>query len=149
MRPIIAMLSDFGTRDHYAGVMKGVMLGICPDIALVDVSHDLPAHDVPAAARELTERRYARPTVSRTFERRDRFAPAAAWLARGVQLTAFGRAITDYQMLDLARPEFNGTALRGRVVRVDRFGNIVTNLDRRSCEKLTEGGGAVQLTVGE
>ena len=30
---------------------------------------------------ELTERRYARPTVSRTFEGRDRFAPAAAWLA--------------------------------------------------------------------
>jgi hypothetical protein len=47
MRPIIAMLSDFGTRDHYAGVMKGVVLGICPDVALVDVSHELPAHDIP------------------------------------------------------------------------------------------------------
>ncbi len=208
MRPIIAMLSDFGTHDHYAGVMKGVVLGICPDVALVDVSHDLPAHDIPSAARELaatykffppatiflvvidpgvgtqrrgvaaeagdwrfvapdngvltavfqetapkrvvelTERRYARPTVSRTFEGRDRFAPAAAWLARGVHLTAFGRAITDYQMIDLARPELDGTVLRGRVVRVDRFGNVVTNLDRRSCEKLTEGASAVQLTVG-
>src|SRR5215831_8296495 len=168
MRPIIAMLSDFGTRDHYAGVMKGVVLGICPDIALVDVSHDLPAHDVPAAARELaatykffppatiflvvvdpgvgtqrrgiaaeagdwrfvapdngvltgvfletppkkvvelTERRYARPTVSRTFEGRDRFAPAAGWLAKGgIQLAAFGRTITDYTMLDLPRPRLD------------------------------------------
>ncbi len=208
MRPIIAMLSDFGSRDHYAGVMKGVMLGICPDATLVDVSHDLPAHDIQAAARELgatykffpagtiflvvidpgvgtqrrgiaaeagdwkfvgpdngvltgvfqdtpakrvvelTERRYARPTVSRTFEGRDRFAPAAAWLARGVHLTALGRAITDYQTLDLHRPEFDGVVLRGRVVRVDRFGNIVTNLDRRSCERVTEGASAVQLTVG-
>jgi S-adenosylmethionine hydrolase len=31
---------------------------------------------------------------------------------------------------------------------VDHFGNVVTNLDRRSCEKLTDGAGAVQLTVG-
>ena len=142
-RPIVALLSDFGTRDHYAGVMKGVILGICPDVTLVDLSHDLPAHDIPFAAQELaatykyfpagtiflvvvdpgvgtsrrglaaeagewkfvapdngvltgvfdeapprrvvelTERRYARPTVSRTFEGRDRFAPAAAWLAKG------------------------------------------------------------------
>ena len=36
-RPIVALLSDFGTRDHYAGVMKGVILGICPDVTLVDV----------------------------------------------------------------------------------------------------------------
>ena len=32
MRPVIALLSDFGTRDHYAGTMKGVMLSICPSI---------------------------------------------------------------------------------------------------------------------
>ena len=46
-RPIIALLTDFGTRDHYSGVMKGVVLGICPDVTLVDISHDLPAHDIP------------------------------------------------------------------------------------------------------
>ena len=40
----------------------------------------------PQRVVELTERRYARPTVSRTFEGRDRFAPAAAWLARGIEL---------------------------------------------------------------
>ena len=45
MRPVIALLSDFGTRDHYAGTMKGVMLGICPDATLVDVTHDITAHD--------------------------------------------------------------------------------------------------------
>ena len=33
-RPVIALLTDFGTRDHYAGTMKGVALGICPDAAL-------------------------------------------------------------------------------------------------------------------
>src|SRR5262249_59238154 len=45
----------------------------------------------PKKVVELTERRYARPTVSRTFEGRDRFAPAAAWLAKGTHVAALGR----------------------------------------------------------
>src|SRR6187402_42528 len=207
-KPLIAFVSDFGTRDHYAGVMKGVVLSINPEITIVDISHDLPAHDVPFAAHELaatyryypagtiflvvvdpgvgssrrglaaeagdwkfvapdngvltavlqetpakkvvelTERRYARPTVSRTFEGRDRFAPAAAWLSKGVQLTALGRLVTDYCLLDLPAPMLEGAVLTGAVVRVDRFGNVVTNLDRRSCERLTEGMGVLKLTVG-
>jgi len=206
-KPIIALLTDFGTRDHYAGVIKGVALSVCPDVTLVDLSHDLPAHDIPFASLELaatykfypagtiflvvvdpgvgtsrrgiaaeagdwkfvapdngvltsvfqesppkkvvelTERRYARPTVSRTFEGRDRFAPAAAWLAKGIQLAALGRAITDYSQLDLPRPVFEQGVLSGQVVRIDRFGNVVTNLDRKHCERLT-GGGPVRITVG-
>jgi len=207
-KPLIALLTDFGSTDHYAGVMKGVVLGICPDATVVDVVHDLPAHDVAFAARELaaacryfpagtifltvvdpgvgssrrglaaeagdwrfvapdngvltavfaewppkrvvelTDRRYARPTVSRTFEGRDRFAPAAAFLAKGVQLPAFGRAVADYQTVDLPQPALENGVLRGEVVRIDRFGNVVTNLDRPSCERLTDGGAGVQLTVG-
>src|SRR4051812_17367012 len=135
-RPVIALLTDFGTRDHYAGTMKGVALDICPDATIVDITHEVDAHDIlggalelaaayryfpagtifvavvdpgvgsarrgiavqagdyrfvapdngvltavldeqpPTCAVELTERKYARPTVSRTFEGRDRFAPA-------------------------------------------------------------------------
>jgi hypothetical protein len=205
-KPLIALLSDFGTRDHYAGVMKGVILGICPDATLVDLSHELPAHDVPFAALELaavykyypagtiflvvvdpgvgtarrglaveagewrfvapdngvltavfqdtppkrvvelTERRYARPTVSRTFEGRDRFAPAAGWLAKGIQLPALGRPITDYCRLDIARPETTAQGVSGAVLRVDRFGNAVTNIDRRTFEKFVNGG-PVQIEV--
>src|SRR5204863_9807003 len=52
-RPVIALLTDFGTRDHYAGTMKGVALGICPDATLVDISHEVPPHDVVAGALEL------------------------------------------------------------------------------------------------
>src|SRR5881398_1578014 len=52
-RPVIALLTDFGSKDHYAGTMKGVALGICPDATLVDISHDLPPHDVLGAALEL------------------------------------------------------------------------------------------------
>src|SRR5207302_6471728 len=52
-RPVIAFLTDFGTRDHSAGTMKGVALGICPEAALVDFSHEVPPHDVLAGALEL------------------------------------------------------------------------------------------------
>jgi S-adenosylmethionine hydrolase len=63
-RPIIAMLTDFGTRDHYAGAMKGIALGICPDVTLVNISHDLVPHDVFGAALELA----AVPVLSRRHD---------------------------------------------------------------------------------
>jgi S-adenosyl-L-methionine hydrolase (adenosine-forming) len=49
-RPLVALLSDFGTRDHYVGAMKGAVLTVCPDATLVDVVHDLPRHDIDAAS---------------------------------------------------------------------------------------------------
>src|SRR4026209_2663766 len=52
-RPAVALLTDFGTADHYAGTMKGVILGICPEVTLVDITHDIPPHDVTAGALEL------------------------------------------------------------------------------------------------
>jgi S-adenosylmethionine hydrolase len=45
----ITLLSDFGMRDVYVGVMKGVLLSIAPDAALVDLTHDIPAQDIQAA----------------------------------------------------------------------------------------------------
>ncbi|HEX6463179.1 MAG TPA: SAM-dependent chlorinase/fluorinase [Vicinamibacterales bacterium] len=201
MRPVIAFLTDFGTQDHYAGTMKGVVLGICPDATLVDITHEIPPHDVMAGALELaaaykyfptgtifvvvvdpgvgsarrglaadtgdyrfvapdngvltvalrespakkmvelTERRYARPTVSRTFEGRDRFAPAGAWLAKGIQLAALGRPVSDIQRLDMPAPESTADVIRGAVVHVDRFGNLVTNIDRKLVERFGQDAG--------
>jgi S-adenosylmethionine hydrolase len=209
LRPVIALLTDFGTQDHYAGAMKGVILGICPDATLVDITHDIPPHDVVAGALELaacykyfpagtifvavvdpgvgsarrgiaadlgdwrfvapdngvltlvlrdaapkkivelTERRYARPTVSRTFEGRDRFAPAAAWLAKGVQFTALGRAVTEIQRLDIPVPQAEGDLVRGVVLRVDRFGNLVTNIERKLVERLGQGGAITIDAAGQ
>ena len=44
--PIITLTTDFGLRDPWVGIMKGVILGICPAARLVDLSHDIGAHDV-------------------------------------------------------------------------------------------------------
>ena len=199
-RPIVALLSDFGTRDHYAGTLKAVVLGVCADATLVDIGHEIPAHDVMAGALELvacyryfplgtvflvvvdpgvgssrrgiaaeaadyrfvapdngvlsavfreappkkvvelTERKYARPTVSRTFEGRDRFAPAAGWLAKGIPLTSLGKGVADFHVLDLPQPQVDAKQISGEVVRIDRFGNLITNIDRRTFEHLSSGG---------
>ena len=206
-RPLVALLSDFGSRDHYAGAMKGVILGICPDATLVDISHDIPPHDVQFAALalaaactffpagcvflvvvdpgvgsarrgvaadtgdhrfvapdngvltavfqqtapkrvvELAERRYARPTVSRTFEGRDRFAPAAAWLAKGIQLSALGRPVSDYRSIDIPVIQVGADGIDGVVLRVDRFGNLVTNIDRKAFDRVASGG-EIEIEVG-
>jgi S-adenosylmethionine hydrolase len=205
-RPLVALLTDFGTRDHYVGAMKGVVLGICPDATLVDIGHELPPHDIVAGALELaasykyfpagtvflvvvdpgvgssrrgiaaevaefrfvapdngvltgvfqerapkrivelSERKYARPTVSRTFEGRDRFAPAAAWLAKGLGLASLGRTMTDPVLVELPEAGTSADGLHGVVVRVDGFGNLITNVERRQVERLAEDG-AVAVAI--
>jgi S-adenosylmethionine hydrolase len=50
MAPIITLTTDFGVQDPFAGIMKGVILGICPEVRLVDLTHEIPAQDVLAGA---------------------------------------------------------------------------------------------------
>jgi hypothetical protein len=52
-RPVIALLTDFGSRDHYAGAVKGAVLAVCPEATVVDITHELPRHDVAAGAFSL------------------------------------------------------------------------------------------------
>jgi hypothetical protein len=49
-RPIITLLTDFGTRDHYVASMKGVILGIHPQCTLVDITHQVKPHDIEGGA---------------------------------------------------------------------------------------------------
>ena len=62
MPPIVALISDFGTQDHYVGAMKGAVLSVCADAQLVDLVHDLPPHDVEAASFVLASAVEAFPT---------------------------------------------------------------------------------------
>ncbi|MDB9528368.1 SAM-dependent chlorinase/fluorinase [Oscillatoria sp. CS-180] len=49
MAPLITLLTDFGYQDGYVGVMKGVILSICSDVRLVDLSHAIPSQHIAAA----------------------------------------------------------------------------------------------------
>lgn len=48
--PIVTLLTDFGLSDPYVGIMKGVMLGINPDIRIIDISHSIAPYDIEQAA---------------------------------------------------------------------------------------------------
>ena len=47
---IITLTTDFGVRDPYVGIMKGVILGIAPEASLVDITHDIGSHDIAEGA---------------------------------------------------------------------------------------------------
>lgn len=54
IRPIVALLTDFGNQDHYVGAVRGAVLAACPEATLVDIAHELPAYDVLAGAYALS-----------------------------------------------------------------------------------------------
>lgn len=190
---LVTLLTDFGSQDAYVASMKGVILTLCPKAVLVDMCHEVPAHDViagalqlrsavdhfpagtihvavvdpgvggtrrplafrcadrflvgpdngllslalstPAHCVHLTNERYFRRPVSATFQGRDLFAPVAAHLACGVALSQFGPEVTDWNRLALPSPESSTATLKGQVIHIDRFGNLMTNIDQATLQQ--------------
>jgi S-adenosylmethionine hydrolase len=54
-RPIVTLITDFGISDHFTGVMKGVILGICPAAEIVDITHQVSAFEITEAAFVIAE----------------------------------------------------------------------------------------------
>jgi hypothetical protein len=194
----LAILTDFGYRDHYVGVMKGVIASIAPDANIIDITHGvIPqgtvagaialreswryfprrtvflavvdpgvgtarapiAIDTHAGARfvgpdngllwlaandaglkrivKITSARHRLTDVSATFHGRDIFAPAAAYLWRGTPISALGPALDPNSIvpLDLPSGVESPREVRGQVIYVDGFGNLVSNIDRPTAER--------------
>jgi S-adenosyl-L-methionine hydrolase (adenosine-forming) len=76
----------------------------------------------------ITSDHYYLQPLSTTFHARDIFSPVAAYLAKGVEVAKFGEDITDYVRFNAPKPKpVDAQTLRGVVLRVDRFGNLITN----------------------
>ena len=90
-----------------------------------------------AAAHEITNRDYALDPVSATFHGRDIFAPAAAHLAKGLDVAELGPAVEPDTLirLELPKPEISQRRIRARCLYIDRFGNMQLNLTRADLEK--------------
>ena len=84
----------------------------------------------PSAVVELANPCYRRSDVCATFHGRDIFSPAAAYLARGASLEDFGPPVTDPVTLPLPTLEVEGNGVRGEVLYVDHFGNVITSIGR-------------------
>jgi len=83
----------------------------------------------------ITERRYLLPHVTRTFHGRDVFAPIAAHLSLGVDPGQMGLEIKDTMELSLPKAHEREEMLHGQVVRVDNFGNLITNISHQELER--------------
>jgi len=114
-RPILLM-----TEDHFF---------VGPDNGLF---WPLVRPHQPPKIIHLTETKYFLPRLSYTFHGRDIFAPVAAHLCRGVDPSKMGQIITDPVPLHRPRPREKGNILVGEVVRVDHFGNLVTNIGQEN-----------------
>ncbi len=79
-------------------------------------------------AWELNNTEYFLDSISHTFHGRDLFAPAAAYLAKGVNPQDFGPQVTDPVRLELPGYEIENDRLQGEILWVDNFGNCITNL---------------------
>jgi S-adenosylmethionine hydrolase len=203
-RPLITLLTDFGERDWFVASMKGVILSICPDARIVDISHQIAPYQITEAAytlhacyrsfpkgtihvcvvdpgvgsnrrpllvsssryyfiapdngllsfvikeegevqvRQIENRQYRLDSPGKTFDGRDLFAPAAAWLARGEPVTSFGPVLSDPVPFKFEEPVWCDQRLIGQFVYIDRFGNLISNLttdhlrDFRSVTKRTD-----------
>ena len=101
-----------------------------------------------ATVLHLTSHAYFLPEISRTFHGRDIFAPVAGHLACGVDPLDLGTLVQDPARLELPTVKRSEDAIEGEVIRVDRFGNLITNIhqqDIRSLGCLPE----AKVTIGD
>jgi S-adenosylmethionine hydrolase len=204
---LIALLTDFGMRDHYVGTMKGVVLSINPQARIVDISHEVNPHNVQEAGyllwasyrffpddtvfvsvvdpgvgsrrkiicvmtdhhqfiapdngllnlivlEEHIHRSYeilqppqfGNHPVSATFHGRDIFAPLAASLSLGMPPNQFGMPFEIGKPLPVFFTGDKGGP-KARILHIDRFGNLVTNIPGHFFEGCTVGIGTTKIAA--
>ena len=97
--------------------------------------------------RHITAQHYFLSPVSPTFHGRDIFAPTAGWLSKAFQTEAFGEVVTDFVRFTLPKAKASGQAVKGVILRVDAFGNLMTNLTADEIPVGALGGGTIKLAV--
>ena len=96
--------------------------------------------DQESSVIEITEEKYFLKGVSATFHGRDIFAPVAACLSKGILPHSFGHIITDYTQLSIPEVEKGPTSIKGSVIYIDKFGNIITNIPAKALDDLVQKG---------
>jgi hypothetical protein len=98
---------------------------VAPDNGLLSYIY---REETGVEVRQIENKQYRLDSEGATFDGRDLFAPAAAWLTRGRQAGSYGKLIQDPVKLPLTEPFWEGNALKGTIIYVDRFGNLISNL---------------------
>lgn len=210
---IITLTTDFGTSDAYVGAMKGVILGINPNVQVVDITHSVPPQDIheaaflihsayryfpkgtihvivvdpgvgsdrravvcqtenaffvcpdngiltyllqeiedcderPAYVVEIQNRSYYLPEVSQTFHGRDIFVPIAAHLSLGVLLKDIGPTVHNPIQFPMPRLTISDDKLVGEIIKIDSFGNAITNIPETALARLKSVSAGYKISVG-
>lgn len=105
--------------------------------------------EVEAKVWQINNPQYRLETVGSTFDGRDVFAPAAAWLSKGVPPAFFGPAVHDPIRRTVAMPVWHEELLIGKIVSVDRFGNLISNITARQVREFRAATGqTVEIHIG-
>lgn len=121
---------------------------VAPDNGVLSLVYE---REERLSVRHITSEHYFLQPMSNTFHGRDVFAAVAGWLSKGVEVAKFGDEITDYVRFAAPRPKpVDANTMRGVVLKVDKFGNLVTNLSERDVPQLfTEPAPPFKITVGK
>jgi len=120
---------------------------VAPDNGVLSLVY---AREERMHVRHVTSEHYFLQPVSNTFHARDIFAPVAAYLAKEVDSLKFGEEVEDYVRFNAPRPKaVDQNRLRGVVLKVDRFGNLITNITPQDVPVLSaDGTNSFKITVG-
>jgi S-adenosyl-L-methionine hydrolase (adenosine-forming) len=119
---------------------------VAPDNGVLSVAYD---QSEALYAWNITSEHYFRNPVSSTFHGRDIFAPVAAWLSKSWQTAAFGDPIADFVRFTIPRPKPAGNnVIKGIILRIDAFGNLMTNFKPGDVPALATADGKFTIRVG-
>jgi hypothetical protein len=120
---------------------------VAPDNGVLSMVY---AREERMHVRHITSQHYFLQPVSNTFHARDIFSPVAAFLAKEVDSLKFGDEVEDYVRFSAPKPKaVDENRLRGVVLKVDRFGNLITNVTPQDAPKLFGGAAqAFKIVVG-
>jgi S-adenosyl-L-methionine hydrolase (adenosine-forming) len=120
-RPLIAKSS----RYYFCAPDNGLLTHVLEQESDVEV-------------REIENKQYRLDAEGPTFDGRDLFAPAAAWLTKQQAFASYGRVVSDPHRVPVSQPQWEQTALVGEVVYIDTFGNLITNVSLRHVKEVRE-----------
>ncbi len=124
-----------GTARRPLIVKSGRYYFLAPDNGVLSYIFD---EEGDVEIREIENAQYRLESPGRTFDGRDVFAPAAAWLTKQQPFSSFGNMFGACQTFPIAKPKWDSMALLGEIVHVDRFGNLISNLTSEHLREIRE-----------
>lgn len=98
---------------------------VAPDNGVLSLVYE---REENVEVRHITSDHYFLNPVSNTFHGRDIFAPVVGWLSKGVEADKFGEVISDFAKFTAPKPKRIDNLVKGVALKVDKFGNVITNI---------------------